>query len=67
MTSILFLTEAIYYKIFWCNYFRNKILFSHTFFMHFQNLSSILEIFQKKATLIADEFLNLRTPKKVVR
>ena len=33
------------------------------FFFHFRNLDSILNIFQKRMTLIADVFLNLRTPK----
>ena len=37
------------------------------FFLHFVNLDSILNIFKKKMTLIADVFLNLGTPKDVVR
>ena len=37
------------------------------FFWHFRNLDSILNIFKKKMTLIAEVFLNLQTPKKVVR
>ena len=37
------------------------------FFLEFRNLNSILNIFKKKMTLIADVFLNLRTPKNVVR
>ena len=37
------------------------------FFLNFLNLDSILNIFPKKTTLIADVFLNLRTPKDVVR
>ena len=41
-------------------------LFSE-FLLHFQNLDSILNIFWKKMPLIADVFLNLRTPKDVVR
>ena len=36
-------------------------------FLHFLNSDSILNIFKKKMTLIADVFLNLRTPKYVVR
>ena len=36
------------------------------FFLHFRNLDSILNIFKKKMTLIADVFLNLRTPKNAV-
>ena len=41
--------------------------FSPFFFSHFVNLDSNLNIFKKKLTLIADVFLNLRTPKNVVR
>ena len=41
--------------------------FSECFFLHFRNLDWIFEHFQKKVTLIADVFLNLRTPKNVVR
>ena len=35
--------------------------------MSFRNLYSILNIFEKKMTLIAVLFLNLRTSKNVVR
>ena len=66
MTSILFLTEAIYWNIFKCNYLRNQKYFPN-FFLHVRHLDSILNIFKKKMTLIADVFLNLRTPKNVVR
>ena len=62
MTSILFLIETIYCNIFRCNYLRNKKHFPN-FFLHFRSLDSILQIFKKKMTLIADVFLNLRTPK----
>ena len=41
--------------------------FSPSFFLHFRNLDSISNIFEKKMTLIADVFLNLRTAKNVVR
>ena len=41
--------------------------FSSSFFLHFRNLDSISNIFEKKMTLIADVFLNLRTAKNVVR
>ena len=34
---------------------------------HYGNLDSILNIFKKKMSLIADLFFNLRTPKNVVR
>ena len=37
------------------------------FFLNFLNLDSILHMFTKKMTLTADVFLNLRTPKYVVR
>ena len=37
------------------------------FFLHFLNFVSIFNIFEKPMTLIADIFLNLRTPKNVVR
>ena len=65
MTSILFLREAIYCNIFWCNYLRKRKLFLN-FFLHFRNLGSVLYILKKKMTLIADVFLNLWTPKKGV-
>ena len=66
MTSILFLRETIYCNIFRCNYHRNKKLLPD-FFLYFRNLDSILNIFKKKMTLIADAFLNLRTLKNLVR
>ena len=37
------------------------------FFLHIRNLDSILNILEKKMTLIAKVFLNLRTPKNVLR
>ena len=37
------------------------------FFLNFINFYSILNIYKKKITLIANVFLNFRTPKKVVR
>ena len=66
MTSTVFSTEAIYCKIFRSIYLRNEKYFVN-FFLHFLNLDSILKIFKKKIALIADLFLNLRTPKYVVR
>ena len=57
MTSILFLTDAIYCNIFRCNYDRNEKYF-RSFLLHFLNLHSILNIFKEKMTLIADLFLN---------
>ena len=66
MTSILSSTEAIYCKIFRCIYLRNEKYFVN-FFLHFLNLESILNILKKKMSLIADVFLNLQTPKYVVR
>ena len=38
-----------------------------TIFLHFLNLDSILNIFKKKMILVAHVFLNLLTPKNVVR
>ena len=65
MTSIVFLIETIYSNIFTWNYLRNKKLLR--IFLYFGHSDSILNIFKKKMTLIAHVFLNLRTPKNVVR
>ena len=65
MRSILFLIDTHYSNILRCNYLRNKKNFLN-YFVRFRNLDSILNIFQKKMTLIADVYLNLRTPKNVV-
>ena len=62
MTSIFFLTETIYCNMFRCKYLRKKKVFLNIF-LHFRSLDSILKIFKKKVTLIADVILNLRTPK----
>ena len=77
MTSIVFLAEAFYCNIFRSNYLRDEkhfpifiYLFIYLFilfFLHFRNLYSIFNIFNKKMTLIANVFLNLRIPKNVVR
>ena len=66
MTSILFLMDAIYCNIFRSKDLRNEINFLFLF-LHFLILDSILKIFKKMITLIADVFLNLGTPKNVVR
>ena len=66
MTSILFLTEAICCKILRCLYLRNEKYFLN-FILHYVNLDTIFNIFKKKINLIADVFLNLRTPKYVVK
>ena len=50
MTSILFLKEAIYCNIFRRKYLRNKKYFLNSF-LHFVNLDSIFNIFQKKRWL----------------
>ena len=63
MTSILFLTEAVYCNIFRCNYLRNEKLFLN-FFLDLLNFDSILNIFKKKMTFIADIFLNFRDSEK---
>ena len=62
MTSILFLTEAIYCNIFRCNYLRKE-----KYFLHFINLDSILNVLKKYVTMRDVVFLILRTPKHVVR
>ena len=67
MASILLLNEAISCDIFRGDYRRNEKHFLNCFFMHFRNLDSILNIFKKKMTLIAEVFLKLRTLKNVVR
>ena len=54
------------YNIFRYNYIRNEKYFLD-FFLHFLSLDSTLNSSKKKMTLIADVFLHLRTPKKVVR
>ena len=41
--------------------------FPQFFFLHFRNLNLIWNILEKKMTLIADVFLNLRNPKNVPR
>ena len=45
---------------------QERKIFSELSF-HFLDLESIFNIFKKKMTLRADVFLNLRTPKYVVR
>ena len=45
---------------------QKRYIFSELF-LHFLNLDSIWKIYEKKMNLIADVFLNLRTPKNVVR
>ena len=66
MTNILFLNQAIYCNMYRCNYLTNEKYFLN-FFLQFRNLHSILKIFKQTDGLIADVFLNLRTPKNVVR
>ena len=66
MTIILFLTEVIIAT------FSDPIIsktknFLIFFFVHFPILFSILNIFKKMMILIAEVFLNLRTPKYVIR
>ena len=66
MTSILFLMETIFCNIFWFNYLRNKSL-SQFFFSILEISIKFCSFSKKKMTLIADEFLNLRTLKNVAR
>ena len=66
MTILLFLTEVIIAT------FSDPIIsktknFLNFFFVHFPILFSILNIFKKMMILIAEVFLNLRTPKYVIR
>ena len=44
-----------------------QFVFFFVLFWQFQNLDSILSIYEKKMNLIAYVFLNLRIPKDVVR
>ena len=48
ITSILFLIETVYCKIFRYNYLRNKNIFSDSFLI-FENFDWILKIFNKKS------------------
>ena len=66
VTSIPFLTDATYCNIFRCIYLRNDKFFL-SLFLHFLNLDSSFKIFNKTTILIADVFLNLGTPKNVVK
>ena len=66
MTSILFLTAAIYSNIFTCKYLRIEKLFLN-FFLNLLNLDPIMNIFEKMITLLHHLFLNLQTPINVVR
>ena len=66
ITSIPSLIETIYTNIFRSNYLRNEKYFLN-FIFHFRDLDSVLNIFEKKMTVLPDVFLNLRTPKNVVR
>ena len=45
---------------------QKRKIFSDFFFLRFLNLDSVLNIFKTKIIVIADGFLNLRTPKNVV-
>ena len=68
MTSIFFLIDATYCNILRWNYVRNQKNVLNFFFLDFRYLDSILNIFKKKATLIADVFLKIMYfPKNVVR
>ena len=66
MTTILFLTEAIYCSIFTFLYLRNEKSVLN-FSLNFLNLYLILNILKKKMTLIADVFLNFQTLKDEIR
>ena len=66
MTSILFLTEAIYCNFFRCTYPRNA-KYCLNFFLHFLNLEWTLSILNKTMTILAHVLFNLRFPKNVLR
>ena len=66
MTSILFLIDTILSQRLQFNYLRNKRDFRN-FFWDLGNQDWIVNNFEKTMTLIADVFLNLRTPKNMVR
>ena len=53
----------------WCHKGKrfSSFFFVFVLFWQFQNLDSILSIYEKKMNLIAYVFLNLRIPKDVVR
>ena len=70
MTGILFLTEAIYCNIFRYSYLQNEKSFPQFFFFFFFAFYKVrfsLKHFQKNDDPLADLFLNLQSPKKVVR
>ena len=46
---------------------KQKRFLNFFFFWHFENIFQILNIFQKKMTLIAEVFPELRAPKNVIR
>ena len=66
MTSIFFLTEAIYCKIFRCNYLRNKRYFLN-FYLYFFKFRFNFEIFQKRDDPQRWFIFELTAPKNVVR
>ena len=66
MTSILFLTEAVYCNIFRCNYLKKEKYFPD-FFLNFLNLDSILKIFEAKDDPDSGCILNLQTLKNIAR
>ena len=66
MTSILFLIQTTQRNQLKWNYLENKKSFPD-FFLNASNLVSVLNIFKRKITLVADIFPKLRTPKNVVR
>ena len=66
MTSIICLKETISHDQFRSNYLKKKF-FSLNFFLRFENLYEILNIWQKKMTLIAHVFPEIQAPKNMVR
>ena len=66
MTSILFGIVRICCSMFKCNYLKNKKHFLE-FLFHLWNLHQILNIFEKKMTVIANVFPKLQTVKDLVK
>ena len=46
---------------------KKNVVLDFNFFLRFRNLDSIFHLFKQNMSFIADAFLNLRTPKNMVR
>ena len=67
MASILSLIRNIYSNFLRWYYVKKKFFFDFFFFSHFRDWDFILNSFKNNMSLIADVFLNLQTPKNVLR